>query len=286
MQKLKYFITFCLCLWFVPFSLAQTSLPSIPAQLTPANDYTNTLTAQQLAQLNQQLTEFNQRQQLVLVVVMVNSTGNLPIANYSFNLMNSWAIGDKTKQNGVLILIAKEDRKYFIATGPGAEGYLTDALVSSMGRRYLRSNFINENYYLGIEQTVNAIIQIANNNIPLELTTSSDIDQEQESWFDKIFPYLFFTLYIAFAVIFILSFFSNKLVKLSQKSNGKRKNFFNTLITILALVASYLQNHGNGRGGSSGRNFGGSRGSGFGGGSRGGNFGGGGSRGGGAGGSW
>ncbi|WP_222987497.1 TPM domain-containing protein [Psittacicella hinzii] len=268
---------------------AVANYPQIPANLTPVNDYTNTLNATQLDNLNKQLIAFNQKDKFRIVVVIVNTTGNEPIQNYSFNLMNQWKIGNKDKQNGVLLLIAKSDRKYFIATGPGVEGDLPDALLSRIGRLRLQANFREEKYYLGIEQTISDLMQIADNNIPDALTKSTE---EEEDWFDKIFPLIFFIIWFSFLAIFLFGMFGSKLNKLSKKleQNGKSNKLTSNLskvITFLALIANVLAKNQRNSSFGSNRN-GDSKDSGFGGrNSRGGSdFGGGGSRGGGAGGGW
>ncbi|RIY34879.1 TPM domain-containing protein [Psittacicella gerlachiana] len=293
MKTSKIIFSFCLLfLALISSSIRanQITYPALPQNLTPVNDYTNTLSQQELEQLNAKVTNFNQKGQLTLVIVIIKTTETLPIQNYSFNLMNNWGIGDKSKQNGVLLLVAKDDRKYFIATGPGIEGVLPDALLSSIGLRYLQVNFRNEDYYKGISEATEAIMQIADNNIPEELLVTPE--ETYEDWFDKLILFFIVSVFVVMSVSIILSFFSrplrklkNYLYKKSNKQNLKRKINLYQVINILAIIAQFLNSR---RGSATFNDFDKDdhrRGRGFGS-SGGGNFGGGGSRGGGAGGSW
>lgn len=135
-------------------------LPEIPKYLIYVNDYTNTLTASEVEQLEVLAKTINNKQQIKLVVAIVESTGNYQISEYAFALMNKWYIRKNPNDaSGVLFLIAIKDRKAFIATGQQIEGYLPDSILSTIQRRYLIPAFKENSYFLGIKQTIEQIDQ-------------------------------------------------------------------------------------------------------------------------------
>ena len=92
------------------------------------NDFSNTLSAQEVSSLEQKLVAFNDSTSTQVAIVIMQSTGFYDISEYAVQLYNKWGIGQKEKNNGILILVAKDDRKVFINTGYGIEGVLPDVL--------------------------------------------------------------------------------------------------------------------------------------------------------------
>ena len=70
-----------------------------------------------------------------MVVLSINSLEGEPIEKFSLTTAEKWALGQKGKDNGVLITIAVQDRKYRIEVGYGLEAVLPDSLVGSIGRK-------------------------------------------------------------------------------------------------------------------------------------------------------
>lgn len=108
---------------FLGCSSTATSLPEFTA---PVVDTTGSVSSDVQTQLNTELNTFQQSGGPQVAVAVVKSTGNATLENYSIDLARSWGIGDKDKDNGVLILIALEDRTLRIEVGSGVEGDLTD----------------------------------------------------------------------------------------------------------------------------------------------------------------
>ena len=71
-----------------------------------------------------------------IVILVINSTGERPIADYAIEVFNANGIGNEEKNNGVLILVATGDNAYFIAVGSGLEYVLNDAKVGRFARDY------------------------------------------------------------------------------------------------------------------------------------------------------
>ena len=111
---------------------------------------------------------FNDSTSSQVAVVIMSSVGNYDIADYAVQLYNKWGIGQKEKNNGVLILVAKDDRKVFITTGYGMEGILPDALCKRIVDNDMLPNFKAGNYYEGIDQAVNSIMSIVHGEYTAE----------------------------------------------------------------------------------------------------------------------
>jgi uncharacterized protein len=92
-----------------------------------------------------------------MVVLTVNSLEGEPIADFSHQTAVKWGIGQKGKDNGVLITVAVKDRKYRIEVGYGLEGALPDSLVGSIGRQYLAPHFRKGDFAGGLVAAATAI---------------------------------------------------------------------------------------------------------------------------------
>lgn len=231
---------------------------------TIVSDYTGTLSAEELNSLERKLVAFDDSTSMQIAVVLMKSTGEFDIADYATQLFNKWHIGDKSKNSGVLLLIAKEDRKMFIATGYGMEGVLPDALAKQVVDRTIKPHFIAGDYYGGIDEGTNDIIQIVKGEY------QGNRKQGKEK--PTSFPFFMFA-FIMFVII---------VSKIRRTQSYSRKNNLGFWAAWALLNAASSRSRGSWGGFSGGGGFGGG---GFGGGGFGG-FGGGSSGGGGAGGSW
>lgn len=140
---------------FDPASL----LKGPPATQKLVNDFgTNTLTPGQLQALEAKLVALDDSSFTQIAVVIIPTTGGREITDYATELGRAWGVGGKEFNNGVILLIAKNDRKISIATGYGLEGNLTDATASYIIDEVIRPNFRGDDYYRGIEQGTDAIM--------------------------------------------------------------------------------------------------------------------------------
>lgn len=226
--------------------------PTVPKPFRYVSDYTQTLSQTEWQTLEQALREYGQATSSQIAVVIVPSTQGEEVSTYSHTLFNQWGIGRSKQNNGVLLLIAKNDRKLFIATGRGLEGALPDAIASSIIRNDITPYFKQNLYGQGIAKGLSAIIAATKGEY-----APAPIEEESEFDIGELFFFLFFAV-----VLFIIFTNSQKGGRYISPSQANR---------IFREVK---------RGG-----FGGGFNSGSGGGFSGG-FGGGNSGGGGAGGSW
>jgi len=96
------------------------------------------------------LSELEQKTGAQFVVLTVKTTGGVPIEQFSLEKAQSMRLGRKDVDDGLLLLIAVEDRKYRFETGYGLEQVLPDSLLGSVGRRYLVPSFKRGDYSQGI----------------------------------------------------------------------------------------------------------------------------------------
>ncbi len=133
--------------------------PEIPSLKNYVNDFTGTLTTDQMRYLEQALREFDDSTSTQIVVLMINSLNGYPIEMYANEVAEKNKIGTKEHDNGILFLIAKKDRKMRIEVGYGLEGALPDALASSILRNEVAPFFKRGDYYKGIVAGLSAIIK-------------------------------------------------------------------------------------------------------------------------------
>lgn len=122
------------------------------------NDYTQTLSAQQIDQLEQKLVAFDDSTSTQIAVVIVKSLEGYDVSDYGVRLAESWGIGGAKNNNGVLVLVSLGDRKVTIQTGYGVEGALPDAITKRIIEREITPNFRAGDYFAGLNEGTNAII--------------------------------------------------------------------------------------------------------------------------------
>ncbi len=148
MKKITLFILFIYIGIF-----GQTNIPTLTKY---CNDYANVLTENEKLRLESILQALDDSTSNQLVIVIIKSLNGYPIENLSYEIADKNKIGTK-KNNGILMLVAIEDRKMRIEVGYGLEGALTDALASSIIRNEIGPYFKNRNYFLGLLAGINAI---------------------------------------------------------------------------------------------------------------------------------
>ncbi len=127
---------------------------------TLITDYTNTLTADQKQSIENKLDAFNDSTSTQISVVLIKSVGQYDIGEYGYKLGRAWGIGQKGKNNGILLLIAIGDRKVTIQTGYGAEGAVPDITTHQIIENDITPNFKQRNYYAGIDAGTNSLIKL------------------------------------------------------------------------------------------------------------------------------
>ena len=129
-------------LWLALFALAQpVSAQSYPKLSGRVVDEAHLLNASQVVDITSKSQALEAQGGAQLVVVTVPSLGGLRIEDYSYQLGRAWGIGQKGKDDGVILVVAPAERKVWIATGYGARTRLTDAMSSIIYRNAIIPKF-------------------------------------------------------------------------------------------------------------------------------------------------
>lgn len=153
--KVKY--TRLLFLLLLPLTLLAQDFPKRTDKLV--NDYTSTLSKQEVRELTTLLEGYERESSIEIAVVIIATLDGYDISQYTFDLGEKWGIGKGGTDNGALVLVSKDDRKLWIATGYGIEGALPDALVSRIISDEIRPRFKQDDYFGGLKAGSLAIIQ-------------------------------------------------------------------------------------------------------------------------------
>ena len=252
------------CLLFTQLSFAQFTIPEKPSFQTSVYDYANVLSASEKAQLEEKLIRYSDSTTTQIVVITIESLKGEDVSQVATRWGQTWGIGGTEKDdNGVVILLAKAEKKIAINPGYGLEDRLTAGIGGEIIRNIILPEFRAGSFYNGLDKGSDAIIDVFKGKY------KGERKKKQQ---DSDFPIL------PFIIIIIVI-----LVLVSRNKGGGGGNSGNSgggpsLLDVI-ILSSLGRNGGGGFGGSSGGGFGGG-GGGFGGGFGGGGFSGGGSSGG------
>jgi uncharacterized protein len=258
------------CLFVVAFLLPLLSIAQdIPDKPNPprlVNDYTNTLTPEEVNNLEFKLKTYSDSTSTQIVIVLVDNLNGYDKADYAFKLGEKWGIGQKGSNNGIVVLVKplgkQGERGAFIAVGYGLEPVITDALSRRIIENEMIPNFRENKFYAGLDQSTTILMKLASGEFPPGYNKNQ---KSKRNNFAFLIP-----IFIIIIVMIIIKKGGN-----GTYTGGKGNSFWTTLFLLSALNNSGSGSWGNFSGG------GGSGGSGGFGGFGGGSFGGGG-----AGGSW
>ncbi len=226
-------------------------LKQAPAKQQLVNDFTGTLTPDQIQALERKLVTFNDSTTTQIAVVIIPSLNGNDVSDYNLKLGRAWGVGGKEFNNGIVLLIAKEDHKLNIATGYGVEGALPDATCKQIIDDIITPKFKGNDFYRGIDDGTDAIMQAVKGEY-----TAPPGAHKRGFGFGRILFYIFIF------IVFILS-----VVRGGGKGGGgsmTRGGF--TAWTIGSMLGSGGGSGGGWGGGGGGGSFGGFGGGSFGGG--------------------
>ncbi len=149
------FLALLLC-WAVA-AFADIAVPPLVGRLV---DQTATLSADEVASLNQTLRDFEARKGSQVAVLIVPTTNPESIEQYSIRVAEAWKIGRKKIDDGVVLVVAKNDRKLRIEVGYGLEGALTDVTAKRIIDEYITPKFRNGDFAGGISAGVIRIMRV------------------------------------------------------------------------------------------------------------------------------
>jgi uncharacterized protein len=259
------FLKLLICFFVTQIGFAQYTIPELPKVQTSVYDYANLLSATEKKQLEDKLIHYSDTTTTQIVVITIESLQNEDVSQLATKWGHTWGIGGTAKDdNGVIILIAKNERKIAINPGYGLEDRLTAGIGGEIIRNIITPEFKAGSYYNGLDKGTDALFDVFKGKYKGE---------RKKAVQDKKFPILPFIIII----IIILVLISKN--KGGGGNSGNRGGRGPNLLDVIILSSLGRGGGGGFGGGSSGGGFGGG-GGGFGGGFGGGGFSGGGSSGG------
>ena len=142
----------------VPETFADVAIPPV-ARVT---DLTGTLSAEQQASLERTLADFEASKGSQIAVLMLPSTKPEEIEQYSIRVADAWKLGRKGVDDGILVLVAKDDHRFRFEVGRGLEGAVTDIDTYRIGAEYLQPRFRAGDYYGGLKGALDKLIGLVN----------------------------------------------------------------------------------------------------------------------------
>lgn len=152
---------FCAVLLLASYNV-RAELVAIPALKTRVTDLTQTLTPDQQNQLEAKLAAFEQQKGSQIAVLIVPTTQPEDIAQYSIRVTDAWKLGRKKVDDGLLILVAKDDHKMRIEVGRGLEGVIPDLTAKRIISEIMAPSFKQGDFYGGLNNASDKLIGLVN----------------------------------------------------------------------------------------------------------------------------
>jgi uncharacterized protein len=213
----RIFLFFFLC----TFSVQAQNLPDRPQNYV--TDELHLLTTEQEKKLNDKLKDFEKRSTNQIFVYITSSLNGNVMSSYCQEIFHHWQIGQKGKNNGVLVAVFANDHKFRIHTGYGLEGALPDLLTKRIQEDVMVPEFKKNNYYEGLDKGIDRLIYYSGHEYD-----KKDLEPPFNPW-----PWIFgFSANIVFLLVYLYNLFKERKVKKKKE----RKKSTKILLTILAIV--------------------------------------------------
>lgn len=185
---------FSLILLFTIAAFAQSI--KVPHLEQWANDYSNTLSQDELSALNNKLRAYEDSTSNQVVLCMIPTLDDYPIEDYAYEVASQNKVGSKKNNNGIVLLVSKNDKKLRIEVGYGLEGAIPDALSNSIIRNVIVPYFKQNQYYAGIDAGLDAIFAAARGEYTAERKNTG-----RDKSLPPIFSIIAIILFIFFSII-------------------------------------------------------------------------------------
>ncbi|MBX9648577.1 MAG: YgcG family protein [Xanthobacteraceae bacterium] len=246
--------------WVLP---AQATV-AVPPLVGRVVDLTGTLSTNDVSAMNQTIRAFEARKGSQVAVLIVPSTDGEAIEQFSLRVAEAWKIGRKKIDDGVLLVIAKNDRKLRIEVGYGLEGALTDVTSKRIIDEIITPHFRSGDFAGGISAGVDRIIRIVEGEKLPAPVQSEPSRGMQPSWLmqhiDPFNPFVIFGIFavggimrtllgrlagavVTGSIVGILAWFFIQSLPLSAAAG--------LIVFFVALLGDFANNTGGGRGSSS-----------------------------------
>ncbi len=187
----------------IGFSQENQPLPTLNARVT---DLTSTLSSSEISSLESSLAHFEKLKGSQIVVLIIPTTNSESIEQYGIRLAEEWKIGRKDVDDGVILIVAKNDRKLRIEVGYGLEGAIPDIYAKRIIENVIVPDFRQGQFYEGIIDGTNAIMSLINKEeLPAVTSKVESISEAQNNLFT-----------FGFIILIIVGFVIKALVKSSK----------------------------------------------------------------------
>lgn len=177
-------------LWLAFASLAHADEVAVPQLTARVTDLTGTLSQQEQAALETKLAQFEQEKGSQIAILLVPTTAPEAIEQYSLRVVEAWKLGRGKVDDGVLVLVAKDDRKMRIEVGYGLEGAIPDVIAKRIVSDVMAPAFRQGNFYYGIDAAVGYLTRlIAGEGLPAPPPRKGS---QGEGGFGEMLPLLLF----------------------------------------------------------------------------------------------
>jgi len=217
-----FFISICSSFLFP--ANAQFEIPDKPEFQTSVYDYYNLLSPVEKSSLEEKLIKYSDTTSTQIVVAIIASTEGEYINYLATNWAHKWEIGQKKEDNGVFVLLARDDRRINISTGYGVEHLLTDKICSRIINNDIIPYFKQNNYYGGLNNGTDSIFKV--------LTGEYQGTRESSS---GEFPVAVIIFLIFVFIILIIAISKN-----SRRGGGNRGNRSNSKDLLEAIILSNM----------------------------------------------
>lgn len=206
-SRVRVFLLLALVLLAFGAMAVSPPVPDMPANYVV--DLANIIDQGTEAKLDAILRELEQKTTAQVIVLTIDSLEGESLEEFSISLAHDrWKLGQKGKDNGVLMLVSMQDRKYRIEIGYGLEGVLPDSMVGSIGREYLRPYFMKGDYSSGMYLATLAVVQTIAKDAGVSITGLPRMSKAPRGYNERrkaspvqiIFGILFF---VAAVILFI-----------------------------------------------------------------------------------
>ena len=169
----------------------------VPALRAPVTDLTHTLTPEQIAALDVRLREFERLKGSQIAILLVPTTEPETIEQYSIRVAERWQLGRRGIDDGVLLLVAKEDRAVRIEVGYGLEGALPDVIANRITDQVIVPRFREGDYFGGLSQAVERIVAVLEG----EPLPEPERRTSPSEGFGSLLPILFMLVFVVSGVL-------------------------------------------------------------------------------------
>ncbi len=214
-------------LLLISLAAAQPLIPPAPAHSIYVQDHAGVLNSDTKNKINTLGSKLAAKTKAQVVVLTVKTLEGASLEEYALEVLRRWGIGDKQLNNGVLVLVAVDDRQSRIEVGYGLEGVLNDAKTGAVQDEYMIPYFAANDYNQGIWNGYQALVSITAKEYQLDINTDAKAAKVRsaanQSWWDTlpwwgqlaiaagalalfIFDWLFFGGSITYLILSLLRF--------------------------------------------------------------------------------